>query len=143
MFQWKIHHLEDAYQIARDYEEFLRGPIFPESTKIPILSPKQEPSQTNPGQLDLSPPMTCDEDKDEIPEIQQTLYIDEVEKEEPEPIEETVEVEIYEADESLVDEYEGEGEEFEPSDLPGEAGCSLTQTEIKEDYHRTDSWEMS
>ena len=81
----EVHYLAHAYQIARDIENLQWEPIFSEPTKVSNISPRQEPSQTNLGQLDLSPPMTCEKDKDDTLKIQQTLYIDEVEKEEPEP----------------------------------------------------------
>ena len=63
----EVRNLEHAYQIARDYERFKRGPNFsrPESTEITNPNPKPESSQADPGQPDPSPPMICNEDKDE------------------------------------------------------------------------------
>ena len=66
------------------------------------------------------------------------MHINEVKKEEPESTDKCDDVEVYEADVSLIDEYEEEEEEIESSDLMEEVECSLTQTETKEDCHRTE-----
>ena len=113
----KVTSLEHAYQVARDFERFQRRPNFcqPEPTEITNPDPESESSQANPDQTNPSTPMTCEENKVRAPEIPPTLYINEVEKEEPEPTGKCDDVEVYEADVSLIDEYEEE--EIESSDL--------------------------
>ena len=136
LIQRKVNDLDHAYQITKDCERFPRRPILPrpEPTKITIPKPKPEPSQidqgqpdpsqTDPGQPDPSPPMIYNEDKDKAPEIQQSLHLDDVEKEETEPTKECDDVEIYEEDISLIDEYEEEEEEIESSDLVEEVSVA-------------------
>ena len=67
----------------------------------------------------------------------QSLHICEIEEEEPEPTGECDDEEVYEVGVSLIDEYEGDVEEIESSDLLGVVRCILTQTKIKEDWRRT------
>ena len=66
-----------------------------------------------------------------------SLHIGEIEEEEPEPTVECDDEEVYEAGVNLIDEYEGDEEEIESSDLLGVVRCILTQTKIKEDWRRT------
>jgi len=64
------------------------------------------------------------------------LHLGELQEEEPESVVEP-EGEVYEADDQLIDEYEGEEEEPESENQLGVVRCILTQTPVKEDWHRT------
>ena len=63
-----------------------------------------------------------------------SLHIGELKEQEPEPNNEDVEEEVYEAEPDLIEEYEGDEEEF---DQVGVVRCILTQTQPEEDWHRT------
>ena len=65
-----------------------------------------------------------------------SLHIGELEEDEPEPNEDE-EQEVYEVEIDLIEEYEGEEEDFDQSDLIGIVRCILSQTKTQKDWHRT------
>ena len=114
LFQWRIHYLEDAYQIARDFER--------NQKEILISLSKSNKSNTSGHRLSSSQipsipiiPVICKEEIHkpiEEPEIEiyeanpnlvdefinEENARDKVEKKEPITTEECIEIEIYEAD---------------------------------------------
>ena len=144
----EVQDLDQAYQIARDAERFTRGPIFcrPEAPRTSAPSQPPRPSQMRPNQPNPS------QDKGKAPEVQRSpntkvvcfkchkaghyagqcptraLHIGELEEEESEPIEpldDCVE-EVYQAEDNLVDEYEGDEDLVDP-DLLGVVRYILIQ----------------
>ena len=128
LLQWKIHYLEDAYQIARDFERNQKEILISLSKSNKSNTSRHRPSSS---QIPSTPiiPVICKEEIHkpiEEPEIEifeadpnlvdehvnEENERDKVEKEEPITTEECIEVEIYDVDESLIDEYEGEEEEI-------------------------------
>jgi len=64
------------------------------------------------------------------------LHIGEAEEGESEPLENDEE-EVYEAGDCLADEYEGDEENVDSSDVLGVVRCIMTQTKEQEDWRRT------
>ena len=108
LFHWETHYLEDAYQIARDFEAYQKE----------LLISRSKPNRNDTSGHRIS--------SSQVPSNKPTPIIPVICKEEIyEPIEEP-EVEIYEADPALVDEYERQMEselELEPEPIKPLDNC--------------------
>ena len=168
LFLREVHDLEQAYQVAMDYERFQRRSTFrkPEPSRFsPLASrPSSVPTPTAKPRSSSNPiprPNSATpsrEDKGKGPESQgrtsqvcykcrqpghymsqcpsRALHIGEVEEEGLEHLENGDE-EVYEAEDCLADEYEGDEENLDSSDLLGVVRCIMTQTKEQEDWRRT------
>ena len=131
----EVHDLELAYQIARDAERFYRGPILrrPEAPRTNTPSQLLGPNQTRFNRPNPNTPLTRRDDKGKLPEVQRylnpkacfkcqkvghfasncpnrALHIGELGEGESEPQEplDDFEEEIYQVDDNLAEEYEGD-----------------------------------
>ena len=170
LFLREVHDLDQAYQVAMDYERFQRRATFrrPEPIRFnpPVSRPSSVPGTTNRPRSSSNPtPRTNPaispiprEDKGKSPEVRgerervcykcrkpghfvsqcpsRALHIGEAEEGESEPLENDEE-EVYEAGDCLADEYEGDEENVDSSDVLGVVRCIMTQTKEQEDWRRT------
>ena len=156
---WDIQDLEQAYQVARDTERFLRIPIYcrPEAPRTSTPNSSLGPNQLRPNWPSPNAPLARRGDKDKAPirpnsdpnacfkchQVghfatncpHRALLVEDLGENEIEAVE-PLEEEVYQAEDNLADKYEGE-EDFESPDLLGVVRCILTQAKTQEDWHRT------
>ena len=132
LFQWRIHYLEDAYQIARDFERNQKEILISLSKSNKSNTSGHGPSSSQIPSIPIIPVVCKEEIQKSIEEPEIEIYeadpnlvdefmneeneINKVKRKEP-TTEESIEIEIYEADESLINEYEKEEEILEAEEI--------------------------
>ena len=147
----EVHDLELAYQIVKDAERFHRSPVYrrPDTPRISVPNQQIGPSQSRFNRPNPNAPVTRRDDKGKSPEVQRnpnacfkcqkvghyasncpnrSLHIGKVEEEAIEPQDECEE-EIYQVDENLAEEYEGD-EALVDHDLLGVVRCERKMVQV-------------
>ena len=143
-----IQDLEQAYQVARDVEIFLMGPIYrrPEAPRTSAPNQPLGPNQSRPSQPNPNAPLSHREERGKAPiwpspnpsacfkchqvshfarnYPHRALFMEELEDSETKPII-PLEEKVYQVKNNLANEYEEE-EDYESPDLLGVVRCILT-----------------
>ena len=165
LYMREVRDLEQAYQVARDFEQFHRTPKSQYPRPAPTYPSRPLPTRPNPSRPEPSQPsssrpsvsrLPIDKGKSiEAPKKFDTyfkchllghyasdcptrsLHLGDLEEEgNPEDALEQEE-KVYGEGLNLAEEYEGDEESCDPTDLLGVVRCILTQSKEQEDWRRT------